>query len=451
MAMNVFVTGGGGFVGSRLLPALRRREHSIIALDRSGSIRRETPGSADFQVVIGDLLDPAKYRGSLAASDIVLHLAASTGRATQEEHFRVNTIGTELLLEECQRAGVRKFLFVSSIAAAFPDTTHYYYAQAKVRAEEAVRRSTLRFAILRPTMVLGRGSPILSALEKLAVMPIIPVFGSGRTKVQPVYVEDLVEFILTVIDKDMFSNQTFEVGGPDVLTMEELLQSIRQARRGSDGAVVHVPFGLLLPALKAAEAGGLGRLLPLSVGQLSSFRYDGTVAPNPLYESRRKDSVDVRQMLSLSLDGTTAGKHELDRECRVFARHLLGCSPNQYVLGKYAEAHTVSPALSAGNRFDENLLRFARRHSICAKIADSYTCLFFPGALLRKKLVLLLAILESCPPFFRMIDDAVSGQKASLLIRLAFRGCIAAISALVGIVIFVPIRLALVVVDRRPR
>src|SRR6185436_12664532 len=133
-----------------------------------------------------------------------------------------------------------------------------YYAQAKIRGEESVRASGLRFAILRPTMILGQGSPVLSGLEKLACLPVIPVFGSGRTLVQPVYVDDVVEFILTVLDNDMFSNETFEIGGPTTLPVEELLQRVRQTRKGARGRVLHVPLGLMLAPLRAAEVLGLG-------------------------------------------------------------------------------------------------------------------------------------------------------------------------------------------------
>src|SRR5260221_5616728 len=172
MPARLFVTGGSGFVGSRLLAALSGRGHSIVALDRSGSLRGRWGESSGVEVVAGSLLDPQSYRVALAASDTVLHLAASTGRASREEHFRVNAQGTEILVDECRRAGVPRMLFVSSIATAFPDTTHYDYAQSKRRAEDAVRGSGLQVAILRPTMILGRGSPILAALETLALLPI---------------------------------------------------------------------------------------------------------------------------------------------------------------------------------------------------------------------------------------------------------------------------------------
>jgi NADH dehydrogenase len=170
-----------------------------------------------------------------------------------------------------------------------------------VCAEEAVRRSALRFTIIRPTIILGQGSAILSSLEMLASLPVILVFGNGKAMVQPIFVDDLVEFIMTVLEEDRFQGETLELGGPVALPIEEILQKIRHARKGSSGRLVHIPLGLLLAPLKAAESIGLGGLVPVSVGQLASFRYHGTIASNGLYESRRAALRDVPQMLGLSL------------------------------------------------------------------------------------------------------------------------------------------------------
>jgi NADH dehydrogenase len=282
---------------------LRRRGDSTILLDRSGSAGRRVQGADrdGIEIVAADLLDGPRYRDALSSADVVLHLAALTGRASKQDHFRVNAIGTETLVDQCRRAGVQRILFASTIAVKFPDKKRYYYAQAKLRAEEAVRASTLRFAIIRPTIILGQGSAILTALEKLANFPLIPVFGNGKAMVQPIFVDDLVQFIMTILDEDRFHGETLEFGGPAALTIEELLQKIRFARKGSRGHPVHIPLSLLLGPLKAAEAIGLGGVLPVSVGQLSSFRYNGTIESNGLYENRRAVLRDVPQMLALSL------------------------------------------------------------------------------------------------------------------------------------------------------
>jgi len=297
---TVFLTGGSGLLGSRLMHALCGRGVRVIVLDRSGKVERHVAGTDVVpEVVHGDLLQPATYASALEGVDTVMHLAAATGTADKETHFRVNTEGTEILAEHSHRAGVRRFVFVSSIAAKFDDKTRYFYAQSKELAEAAVKASGLQFTIVRPTIIAAPGSGVLSALQRLALLPVIPVPGTGKAKVQPIYVDDLVDCILT-IGAAKPEGQTIEVGGPLVLTIEELLQEIRRLRRGALGRVVHFPLGPLSAGLAAAEALGIRRL-PVSPGQLASFRCDGVADSTGLCEGRRAEMVTLPRMLELSL------------------------------------------------------------------------------------------------------------------------------------------------------
>jgi nucleoside-diphosphate-sugar epimerase len=416
---RVFLTGGGGFIGSRLLSALVQHGHSVVALDRSGTVSRSGLLPAG-QAIHGDILAPETYRDALAAVDVVVHLAASTGRAPSAEHWRVNATGTGTLLNECRAAGVKRVLFVSSIATAFPDLTRYPYAQAKAEAERLVASSGIPHVVLRPTMVLGQRSPILAALSTLALLPVIPVFGSGRTPVQPVSVDDVVGVIISLLERDRFANETIDVGGLEALPIEELLQEIRVARTGRRGSVWHVPLGVLLPVLSGAESIGLARLLPFTVGQLATFRFPGTAARHPAIEAEREHPVSLRQMMSS--DPEPVDDDSLDEECRVFTRHLLGIEPTRYIVDHYVRAHLVSPKFAPDDGFDRYLVRFAARHFVLARLADSYARVFVSGSLLRRKLVLLLAILETAPPSHRLIDQPPGGGPILIAGRLVAQG-----------------------------
>jgi len=438
---KLFLTGGSGFVGLRLIPALQRAGHSVTALDRSGSLGSRVADPADLRVVTGDLLDPATYRDALSATDLVVHLAAATGRASNADHVRVNAVGTETLVEACRTAGVPRLLFVSSIAATFPDTAHYPYAAAKRRAERAVQQSGLPFAILRPTMIFGPGSPVLAGLKQMARLPVIPIFGTGRTPVQPVHVDDVVRFVLCAIDESLFVNRVFEVGGRDTLTIEELLQQIRMARSGRRGPRLHVPISLVTPPLRFLEAAGAGRFLPLKAGQLASFRFAGTVTGNPLQDRLQPTLLGLSDMLAVASDGPPDAPTSLDRECEVLATHLIGASPDAYVKRKYADAHQVLPELSPDDPFDRRLLRFARVHRLFARIADAYARIFAPASTLRKKLVVLLAIAETSAPASRLVDDPIGGSRSWVLARLVARGTGAIMALAIGTVLLGPVRL----------
>ena len=297
-ARRLFLTGASGFLGRCLLsrPGSANFE-TIFCLSRSAPLASSNRNLEWFR---SELADTSTYSAALAGADCVLHLAAATGKLPPKEYFAVNVEGTRRLVEQCKLAGVRNFLLVSSIAAGFPDKTRYYYAQSKVQAEEIVRSSGLRYAIVRPTMIFGLGSPVLAGLAKLAALPVIPVFGNGATQVQPVAVEDLADFILGIVDNDLFRGETFELGGRDVVSIEELLRKIHLLLRHANAKSLHLPMALLLPALTLLEIVAYP-LLPITVGQLATFRFGGTAHPNALWSERKPQLQSLEKMLAAAL------------------------------------------------------------------------------------------------------------------------------------------------------
>jgi NADH dehydrogenase len=297
-AQRLFLTGASGFLGRCLLSRLASANfEKISCLSRSAPLGSS---SRNIEWSRGELADNSAYSAALAGADCVLHLAAATGKLPPKEYFAVNVEGTRRLVEQCKLAGVQNFMFVSSIAAGFPDQTRYYYAQSKVQAEEIVRQSGLRYAIARPTMIFGKNSPVLAGLAKLAALPVIPVFGNGATQVQPIAVEDLANFILGVVDNDLFRGETFDLGGRDVVSIEELLRKIHLLLRHSNAKTRHLPMGLLLPALTLLEIVAFP-LLPITVGQLATFRFDGTARPNALWSERKPQLQSLEKMLAAAL------------------------------------------------------------------------------------------------------------------------------------------------------
>lgn len=296
-AQCLFLTGASGFLGRSLLslPGLAKFE-KVICLSRSRSAA-SVPANVDW--LRGSLADSATYSAALTSADCVIHLAAATGKLPPTEYFAVNVEGTRRLVEQCKLAGVRNFVFVSSIAAGFPDQSRYFYAQSKLQAEEIIRQSGLRYAIVRPTTIFGPGSPVLAGLARLAALPVIPVFGRGATPVQPIAVDDLADFILRIVDNDLFRGETFDLGGRDVVSIEELLRKIHLLRHANAKAL-HMPMSLLLPALTLLELVAYP-LLPITVGQLATFRFDGTARPNALWSERRPQLQSLEKMLAAAL------------------------------------------------------------------------------------------------------------------------------------------------------
>ncbi len=283
MTPSLFLTGAAGFVGRRVLDALVRENASDVRL-----LVRDTPTfMASFSLPPSWRCVPGSLDGlagtavagtwgeSLCGVDTVVHLASSTGKVSRATHERVIVGGTERLLSAARDAGVRRFLYVSSVAAGFADRRWYHYAEAKRAAEALVQASGMETLILRPTMVFGPGSATLDGLRRLARFPVPIVFGDGTPLVQPIHVGDLAALLVLALNTSFsWGGATVTVGGPEAITTEALLRRLRaRASSGNSGdrvRFIHVPIDPLRAFLALAEPVALS-LLPFTAGQLTAF------------------------------------------------------------------------------------------------------------------------------------------------------------------------------------
>lgn len=298
MTRPLFVTGAGGFLGSRLLPRLAGGRGEIRCLTRDAA---RAAGSAPSGVrwIEGDLREPDRYAAALDGVEAIFHLAAATGAATAAEHDAVNLRGTIALLERAPAAGTGRFVFVSSIAAKFARLDRYPYGRSKAAAEDAVRAAGLPFTILRPTLLLGPGSPGLAGLARLALLPVVPLLGGGSGRVQPLDVEDAARLVAAAVHEGGLLGETVELGGPEGLSVAALLRAIRRTVRGSEGLAVPLPLAPLRLLLTALEATGFRP--PVTAGQLASFVEDGTASPHPFTDRHRAGLAPLDASLRRSL------------------------------------------------------------------------------------------------------------------------------------------------------
>ncbi len=192
MLKRVLLTGATGFIGSHLLVLLRGRGVCVQALGRSRPEGVESFALWDLAAEAGP--DVSELEGV----DAVFHLAGkahalSERRQDEDEYFRINTAATEKLLKAAQRAGVRRFVYISSVKAADEDTP---YARSKREAEKRVLEGGLLPAavVIRPAMVYGNTAkgnlPRMIRLIEKGRFPPVPEFGNRRSMV---HVEDLVQ------------------------------------------------------------------------------------------------------------------------------------------------------------------------------------------------------------------------------------------------------------------
>lgn len=247
--MKAFLTGGTGYVGGAVASELARRGHAIRALVRS-------PGSAQelrergAELVPGDITRPESLAGAAEGCDAAIHLVGiirEKGRYTFES---VHVQGTAHVLEAARSAGVRKFVQMSALGAKPQGTA---YQRTKFEGEERVRRSGLPHAILRPSIIFGRGSPVVRMwLRMVRWSPVVPVLGDGRYRLQLVYVGDVAAAFVRAAEREDLQG-TFEVAGPEKLTYDETLEAVADAM-GKRIRTWHIPLGVVWPAVRGAAA-----------------------------------------------------------------------------------------------------------------------------------------------------------------------------------------------------
>ncbi|MFB3093478.1 MAG: complex I NDUFA9 subunit family protein [Dehalococcoidia bacterium] len=244
----ILVTGGSGFIGRRVTSRLTEDGNSVRVLAR-GQRRADQPSGVE--VVRGDVVSAEGLSEAMSEVEKVVHLVAIIRESGSQTFEAVIRQGTERLVEAAKVAGVSKFVYVSAIGAQ--DNPYYPYLHAKWAAERAVALSGLKYTILRPSIIFGEGDEFINALAGLVrYNPVVPVAGDGKAKFQPLWVEDLVTCIVACLDEDAHGGQTLEVGGPEHLTYEDILDIVKEAL-GKKRLKAHVPLAVMRPLAQMME------------------------------------------------------------------------------------------------------------------------------------------------------------------------------------------------------
>ena len=248
----ILVTGGTGFVGCRVVHALRAENKPVRCLVRDRA-RAEKLASWGCELAEGDMTDPASLRSAVVGCDAVVHLVAIIdGKPSDYERIMIQ--GTRDLLSAAQGAGVRRFVLMSALGVSEQTRGLTPYFGAKWAMEQDVKASAADWVIFRPSFVFGRDGGVLPTFMRLVRwMPAIPVIGPGTSRLQPIWVDDVAAYYARAIDLAQATGHTFELGGPDVVTWNELYDRIK-GRLGKRRAKLHIPFGLMRANAAVIEA-----------------------------------------------------------------------------------------------------------------------------------------------------------------------------------------------------
>jgi uncharacterized protein YbjT (DUF2867 family) len=304
----LLLTGATGLVGSLLLRRLVAEGAQVRCLVRDP--RRLGTQRVRVQIALGDLADPRSFRNALRGVRTVVHLAASIRDQPQGSIEEINGIATWRMVEAAERLGAERFVFLSILGAS----THHRarLLRAKALAEQAVRETRLESTVFAASIVYAPGDHWLSLLERMALLPLMPVSGNGRALYQPIWAEDAADCIIAALQTrggerrakhaggldqglsalggqdplagDPREYERFELAGPETLSHDQIVRVVL-AGLNRNRPLLHVPTPIVSRTL---------RLLQLAMGPRAFATWDeAELMESPMISRRGAADVEA--------------------------------------------------------------------------------------------------------------------------------------------------------------
>lgn len=274
----ILVTGATGFVGSNLIAQLLKDGHTVRAFVRNPG-RAANRALRGCEVVAGDITVPASLLEALFPPvTAVIHLVGILAETDGATFNKIHIDGLRNVVNACIAKDVRRFIHISALGTR-PDGRSNYH-KTKWAAEEILRASGLEYTIFRPSVIFGaedRFTNLFAHIIKTTPVVIIP--GGGQNRMQPVFVKDVVRAVSLSIEGGWTKGKTYEIGGKDVFTFDEVIDLIAAAV-GRRRLKAHFPMPLMRVIAALVE-----RLLPkppITRDQLLMLEEDNVTVDNAL-------------------------------------------------------------------------------------------------------------------------------------------------------------------------
>jgi uncharacterized protein YbjT (DUF2867 family) len=275
---TILVTGARGFVGAHTVPALLAAGHRVVALVRSQAAgetvlaRLPAADRAGVELREGDVTRPETLGPAFAGVDAVVHLVAIPRDFNGGADLRrVNTDGTRAVVAAMAETGVRRLVHMGALGVA--DDPRLHYASSKAAGEALVSASGLDWTILKPSLQFGPGDGFFNIIAGLVRLSpgLVPVPGDGRSRFQPIHVDDVATIVVRSLADPGTVGRTYELGGPRYWTYREITQEVLTAL-GKRRAILPVPIPLIRLVAGTAELVHLP--FPVATDQLRQLRLD---------------------------------------------------------------------------------------------------------------------------------------------------------------------------------
>ncbi|MFQ6035085.1 MAG: complex I NDUFA9 subunit family protein [Sedimentisphaerales bacterium] len=289
--MKVFLTGSTGYVGNYILRALIDHGYSVKCLVRQATEKKLRIKDA-CEICHGDILDYDSLLPAMLGCDAVINLVGiirefpARGITFTNLHY----IATQNCIDAAQELGIDRFVQMSALGTR--ENARSMYHKTKYMAEEYVIKSGLTYTIFRPSLIFGKQDMSINLFaEKINKLPVFPVFGNGRYRLQPVSVENVAEGFAKAIESKQAFNKIFEIGGPKKYEFNELLDAIGKTL-GKRVWKLHIPLFVTKPLLWLI---GRFSFSPITYEQLTMLLEDSVCDERQFYKTFKIEPIPLEE------------------------------------------------------------------------------------------------------------------------------------------------------------
>jgi uncharacterized protein YbjT (DUF2867 family) len=276
MVTTVVVFGGTGFLGRRLVHRLTAAGAVVhVAVRHPEGARSALPAAdlAQVRFFRADVRDKTSVAAALAGADAVVNAVSAYVEKGGVTFETVHVQGAETVALEAVRLGVARLVLISGLGADLQSRSPYI--RSRGRGELAVQQAFPGAAIVRPSAMFGPGDALFGTLASLArLLPVLPLIGGGRTRLQPVYVEDVAEAVAHILADPGTIGRTYELAGPGVYTLRELVRFTLRVV-GKRRLLMPLPFTIAKIQARLFE---LLPSPPLTTGQVDLLKADSVAS-----------------------------------------------------------------------------------------------------------------------------------------------------------------------------
>jgi len=242
----ILLTGATGLIGSALLRRLLGAGQEVRCLVRDP--RRLGPDRVRVNITLGDLASPTSIRQAMRGITTVVHVGATIRDQPAGSIEEVNGMATIRLLREAEKGRAERFVFFTAVGAN--PTSPARFMRAKALAERAVLNGDVEPAVLAPSIVYSPADRYMTLLRGMTRLPWVPIAGSGRSRYQPMWVEDAADCAAAVVLNGTRNGSRVELAGPDVLAYDDIVKLALEAW-GRERPLLHVPAAAVRSGLRA--------------------------------------------------------------------------------------------------------------------------------------------------------------------------------------------------------